>query len=111
VIVALGDISAQVPHLDEVRQVMRDTQQRVREEPGCVSYVFAEALDDPGHFVVMQEWLDHAALERHYRSEAFADYQIAIEPLLVRGTELRISETRQTVRPVADAGERPQLDE
>ncbi|HEV2982054.1 MAG TPA: putative quinol monooxygenase [Solirubrobacteraceae bacterium] len=104
-IVALGDISAKIPRLDEVRRVMRDTQQRVREQRGCVSYAFAEALDDPGHFFVMQEWQDLAALDGHYRSQAFADYQDAIAPLLVRDTDLRVSETAQSVRPVADGGE------
>jgi quinol monooxygenase YgiN len=107
VIVALGDISAQIPRLEDVRQVMRDTQKRVREQPGCVSYAFAEALDDPGHFVVVAEWQDLATLEGHYRSEAFADYQAAIAPLLVRDTDMRISETRQSARPVADTGEDP----
>jgi quinol monooxygenase YgiN len=111
VIVALGDISAQLPRVEEARQVMRETQQRVRAQPGCVSYAFAETLDEPGHFVVVQEWQDQAALEQHYRSQAFADYQAAIEPLLVRDTVLRISQTSQTVRPVADSGEHPQLDE
>jgi quinol monooxygenase YgiN len=105
VIVALGDIYAKIPHLDDARQVMRDTQRRTREQPGCVSYAFAETLDDPGHFVVMQEWRDLAALDGHYSSRAFADYQAAIAPLLVRDTDLRISETRQSVRPLADAGE------
>jgi thioredoxin reductase (NADPH) len=107
VIVALGDISAKIPRLEDVRRVMRDTQQRVREQPGCVSYAFAEALDDPGHFVVVAEWQDLAALEGHYRSEDFADYQAAIAPLLVRDTDMRISETRQSARPVADSGEDP----
>jgi quinol monooxygenase YgiN len=108
VIVALGDIYAKIPCLDDARAVMRDTQQRTREQPGCVSYTFAETLDDPGHFVVMQEWQDLAALEGHYRSQAFADYQAAIAPLLVRDSDLRVSETRQSARPVADAGEDPQ---
>jgi quinol monooxygenase YgiN len=107
VIIALGDISAQIPRLDEVRRVMRDTEQRVREQPGCVSYAFAEALDEPGHFLVVQEWQDLAALDGHYRSQAFADYQAAIAPLLVRDTDLRVSETAQSLRPVADAGADP----
>jgi quinol monooxygenase YgiN len=107
VIVALADISAKIPRLDEVRQVMRDTQQRVREQPGCVSYTFAQTLDDPGHFVLSEEWEDLAALEGHYRSQAFADYQAAIAPLLVRDTDLRVSETRQGLRPVPDGGGDP----
>lgn len=110
-IVALGDVYAQVPHLDEVRQLMRETQARTREQPGCLSYTFAETLDEPGRFIVAQEWEDRAALARHYRSQAFADYQAKVKLLLVRDSELRVSEVQQSVRPVALPGDDPQQDE
>src|SRR5436305_1960318 len=71
-VIALGDIYAQIQRRDEVRELMRATQERMREEPGCAYYAFAETLDDPGHFVVVQEWSDQAALDDHYRSRAFA---------------------------------------
>jgi quinol monooxygenase YgiN len=101
VIIALGDVYAQIPRLEEVRRLMRETQRRTREQPGCLSYTFAETLDDPGHFILAQEWRDRTALEGHYRSEAFADYQAKVKLLLVRDSELRISEVQDSVRPVA----------
>jgi len=69
---------------------MRSTQARVREQPGCIEFVFAEMLDDPGHFVVVQRWRDQTALDEHYRSRAFADYQARIGEHLVRSSELSV---------------------
>ena len=111
VILAAADVYAQIPRLAEVRELMRSTQATVREQPGCISYVFAETLDDPGHFVVVQEWRDREALEEHYRSQAFSDYQDQVKALLVRDSELRINRVEETVRPVASVGEDPQQDE
>src|SRR5215472_13094073 len=89
-LIAVGDIYAQVPRRDEVKALMRATEARVREQPGCVAFAFAERLDDPGHFLVVQQWRDRAALEEHYRSEAFRDYQAGIGEFLVRSSDLRL---------------------
>jgi quinol monooxygenase YgiN len=99
-IIALGDVYAQIQRRREVVEVMRATQAQVREQPGCVSYAFAETLEDPGHVVVVQQWRDQAALDAHYRSEAFARYQARIGALLVRSSELRIFTVTAGLRPV-----------
>jgi quinol monooxygenase YgiN len=99
-IIALGDIYTQIPRREEVRELMRATQARVIEEPGCVSYVFAETLDDPGHFLVVQRWRDQAALDDHYRSRGFADYQTAIGGLLVRTSQLHVHVAGESYTPV-----------
>jgi quinol monooxygenase YgiN len=99
-IIALGDIYAQIPRREEVRELMRATQARVREQPGCLSSAFAETLDDPGHFLVVQQWRDQAALDEHYRSEAFADYQAGIGDQLVRTSELRLYVVQASFTPV-----------
>jgi quinol monooxygenase YgiN len=108
-VIALGDVYAQIPHRDKVSELMRRTQIRVREQPGCESYVFAETLDDPGHFVVLQRWRDQAALDEHYRSPEFADYQAKIGDWLVRTSELRVHHVADTLRPQASAPMDPRL--
>jgi quinol monooxygenase YgiN len=100
VIIALGDIYAQILRREEVRELMRATQQQVRAEAGCISYDFAETLDDPGHFIVVQHWRDRAAFEQHYRSQAFAGYQAAIADQLVRTSELRVHVVSESIQPV-----------
>jgi quinol monooxygenase YgiN len=90
---------------------MRETQEAARRQPGCVSYSFAEALDGPGHFVVVQEWRDQASLEEHYRSETYSDFQAKLELLLLHSSDLRIHLVEKTVRPVESVGDNPQFDE
>jgi quinol monooxygenase YgiN len=102
-IVAVGDIYAQILRREEVRELMLTTQARAREQPGCESFGFAETLDDPGHFMVVQQWRDRSTLDGHYASEVFADYQSQIAPLLVRSSELRIYEVRSSTRPFSSA--------
>lgn len=99
-IIALGDIYAQIPSREEVRELMRITQERVREQPGCTLYVFTERIDDPGHFLVVQQWGDQGALDEHYRSRAFAAYQAGIAHRLVRTSELRVYVVEGSVLPV-----------
>jgi quinol monooxygenase YgiN len=110
-IIALGDIYAQIPHLETVRELMRETQERARQEPGCVSYLFTETLADPGHFVTVQEWRDQPSLDGHYRSETYADFQAKLELLLVHSTDMRIHLVEETIRPVESVGDNPQFDE
>jgi quinol monooxygenase YgiN len=97
-LIALGDIYAQIPRREDVRELMRVTQARAREQPGCVYYEFAETLDDPGHFVVVAQWRDQAALDQHYRSDAFADYQARIGQHLVRTSELSVHAVQTSLR-------------
>jgi quinol monooxygenase YgiN len=100
VLIAIGDIYAQVRRREDVRELMQATQARMREQPGCDYYAFAETLDDPGHFLVLQQWSDRAALDRHYESDAFKSYQSEIAPHLVRSSELSVHEVRSSARPV-----------
>jgi quinol monooxygenase YgiN len=97
-LIALGDVYAQIQRREEVRELMHATQASAREQAGCEYYAFAETLDDPGHFVLVQRWRDEAALAEHYRSRAFADYQARIAPLLVRTSELSLFEARTGAR-------------
>ena len=110
-VIAIGDIYAQIPSREEVVDLMRETQLRARELPGCLAYTFAETLDDPGHFLVVQQWRDSAALDEHYRSEAFASYQARIGALLVRTSELRVHAVGQSFRAVPSPGGDPHLDD
>jgi quinol monooxygenase YgiN len=100
VIVAFADVYAQIAQREAVQEVMLETQTRVREDPGCVSFVFAEVVAEPGHFLLVQEWRDQAALDEHYRSAVFADYQAALGGLLARDSQMRVHVSEEEFRPV-----------
>jgi quinol monooxygenase YgiN len=104
VLLAVGDIYIQIPQRDAAIAVMRQTEQRVREQPGCLSFAFGELVGEPGHFSVVERWRDRPSLDAHYRSSAFAAYQSDITPLLVRDSELEVHVVDEHVRPFrADA--------
>jgi quinol monooxygenase YgiN len=102
-VVVIGDIHALMGRRDELADLLVRTQAAARREPGCVAYAFGDVLGEPGHIVVVQEWRDPAALEDHYRSDAFTTYQQEVGPLLSRPSEIRIHDVQQTVRPERSA--------
>jgi quinol monooxygenase YgiN len=69
-------------------------------EPGCRRYIFAATLADPSRFVALSEWESQDALDAHYRSEAFADFQFGLEGLLARPSELTVYSSASAVRPL-----------
>jgi quinol monooxygenase YgiN len=97
-IVVIADVFAQIPQRASAREAMIVAQQAAREQEGCISFVFAETLDEPGRFLIAERWRDGAALEAHYRSQSFLDYQQAIAPLLVRDSEVGVYSTRDEAR-------------
>ena len=99
-IVAIADVYAQIPQRDAAEQVMLRAQAAARGEDGCVTFAFAQVLGDPGHYLLVARWRDRAAFDAHYASAAFAEYQSAITPLLVRDSELRVDTVQDTVQPV-----------
>jgi quinol monooxygenase YgiN len=101
--VVVGDIYALVARADQLVELLRETQERARSEPGCVAYAFAEVVGDPGHYVVLQQWRDEAALEAHYASSTFRLYQEHVGEFLARPSQVRLHRVAQTVQ-FTDAG-------
>lgn len=58
-------------HLAEVMPLYRELVQRTRREPLCIAYDLFIQQDEPGHFVFIEEWPDHAALDIHIATEHF----------------------------------------
>lgn len=69
-------------------------------EPGCRRYIFAATLTDPSRFVLVSEWETQEALDAHYRSEAFADFQLSLDGLLARPSESTVYSAEASVRPL-----------
>ena len=88
---------------DDLRALMRDTEERVAAEPGCRMYCFAVTLDDADEYVHVQEWADEAAWDAHQRSPAFREYQRALFGLLSRPSDMEVHRGPQPVRPEPSA--------
>jgi quinol monooxygenase YgiN len=85
---------------DHLRALMRDTEARAADEPGCRMYRFAATLDDPDEYVHVQEWESDAAFAAHQRSPAFAEYQRALFDLLARPSDMQVQRGGDRAVPV-----------
>jgi quinol monooxygenase YgiN len=69
-------------------------------ELGCRRYTVAVTLADPSRFVLVSEWESQEALDAHYRSKAFTDFQFGLDGLLARPSELTVYSADNAVRPL-----------
>jgi len=84
---------------DELRALMRTTEQATAQEDGCRLYRFAATLDDPDEYVHVQEWTGEETWTAHQRSPAFRDYQAALFDLLARPSDMQVYRGARTTRP------------
>jgi len=88
---------------DDLRTLMRDTEERVAAEPGCRMYRFAVTLEDADEYVHVQEWAGEDAFDAHQHSPAFRDYQRALFGLLSRPSDMEVHRGPQPVHPEPSA--------
>ena len=84
---------------EELRELMRATEAAVAAEPGCLTYRFAETLDDADEYVHVQEWTGEDEWRAHQRSPAFREYQRSLFDLLARPSDMEVHRGAQTTRP------------
>lgn len=98
-VVAVTLIHGLAGRRQDLRDLMRRTEERVAEEPGCRMYRFSAALEDPDEYVHVQEWAGDREFSDHQRSPAFRDYQHELFDLLARPSDMRVHRALQTTVP------------
>jgi quinol monooxygenase YgiN len=100
VVIAIAEMFGISGRRDELATLLERFERWAAGEPGCRRYTFAAALADPSRFVLVSEWDSEEALDLHYRSEAFSDFQLGLEGLLARPSELSVYSAEGAVRPL-----------
>jgi quinol monooxygenase YgiN len=100
-VLAIGDVFGISGRREELVAALTAAELDAAARPGCVRYAFAATIADPDHFVLVGEWRDRAAMDAHYASEAFAGFQLALDGLLARPSELTAYAVTGSARPVA----------
>jgi quinol monooxygenase YgiN len=98
-LVAITRIHGIAGRREDLRELMRSTEARVADDPGCRLYRFTATLDDPDEYLHVQEWADEASFAAHQRSPAFRDYQRNLFDLLARPSDMRVHRAAETVTP------------
>ncbi|MEA3389484.1 putative quinol monooxygenase [Sphingobium sp. CCH11-B1] len=88
----LGTFRLPADKMDAGRPAMTRMVEASRAEDGCVEYVFAEDVADPGLIHVKERWVDQAALDRHNAAAHMAEWRAAGAALGIGERNLAISE-------------------
>ncbi len=99
-VIAIAEMFGISGRRDELATLLESSERWASGEPGCMRYIFAATLADPSRFVLVSEWESQEALDAHYRSRAFADFQFGLEGLLARPSELTVHSAEGAVRPL-----------
>jgi quinol monooxygenase YgiN len=100
VVVAVAEMFGISGRRDELAALLERFERWAAGEPGCRRYAFAALLADPSRFVLVSEWDGEEALDAHYHSEEFADFQFELDGLLARPSELTVYSGETAVRPL-----------
>jgi quinol monooxygenase YgiN len=98
-VVAVADMYGIAGRRQEMLSTLAESERHAAGQVDCLRYVFAETIAEPDHFVLISEWRNQAALERHYGSEDFAGFQRALNGLLARPSEMTIHTVSGSSRP------------
>ena len=99
-VIAVAEMYGIAGRRDELAALLESFERQAADEPGCRRYVFATTIADPTHFLLVSEWHSEEALDAHYRSAAFTDFQLGLDGLLARPSELTVYSADEGVRPL-----------
>jgi quinol monooxygenase YgiN len=100
-VVAVADMFGIAAAHTELRQLLAEHERASAASAGCRRYTFASTLAEPDHFVLVSEWDDEAAMDAHYASEEYAQFQFSLHGLLARPSTMTVYTVTGEVRPVA----------
>ncbi len=100
VVIAIAEMFGISGRRSELATLLERFERWAGGEPGCRRYTFAATLADPSRFVLVSEWENQEALDTHYRSQPFVDFQLDLDGLLARPSELTVYSAEGAVRPL-----------
>ncbi len=77
-IIVIGRVGCRPEQRETLISLLEEMQSRSRDEEGCLSYGFFEAIDSPNSFIAVEEWASREALERHFAQPHLAEFAAAL---------------------------------
>ena len=74
-ILVIGSVTVQTGRYEEALALSQEHVARSRAEPGCVAHAVHRDTENSNRLVFVEEWLDQASLQQHFKvpaSRAFA---------------------------------------
>ncbi len=77
-LVIAGHVTLDPAKRDAALPAAKEMMAETHKEAGCGAYVFSEDLDQPGRFLIFEEWESQEALDAHFKSPHMAKFQQAM---------------------------------
>jgi quinol monooxygenase YgiN len=100
VVIAVAELFGITGRRDELAGHLERFERWAAGEPGCRRYTFAATLADPSRVVLVSEWDSQEALDAHYQSQEFTEFQLGLDGLLARPSEMTVYSGEDSVRPL-----------
>lgn len=75
--------------LDKGRAALTTMVEESRKESGCIAYSYATDVLDPAKLIIVEKWVDDAALAFHFGTPHMTEFQKALAGLDIQITELK----------------------
>ena len=59
--------------VEEYLLITKELVEKTNQEDGCIKYQLCQNLNDPNHFIMVEEWRDQDALDAHMKTEHFVE--------------------------------------
>jgi quinol monooxygenase YgiN len=92
---------------DAVARAIRELTTQARRQEGCVEYLGAEMLDEPGEFLVVSAWDDESSMRAHYEGADYGRFGTDVTPLLAQPSDTAVYTVSQPTRPIPDLSSEP----
>lgn len=67
----------------------KDLISATRKEEGCINYDLLANIEDENALVMLERWKDNDSLKKHSKTDQFLQFEVAIEPLLAKGVDIK----------------------
>ena len=78
--------------LEEYFVIVKELVEKSNLDPGCVKYELCRDVNDPLHFVMLEDWENQELLDEHLKSAHFLELVPKLGTLAVKPSELTILE-------------------
>jgi len=95
-IVVVARVSTDAERRDEMVRLGQTVAAASREEAGCLNYALYQNTESENDFVMVEEWEDDEALQRHFRTAHIAAFMGALPATLVAPPDVRFHTIEST---------------
>jgi quinol monooxygenase YgiN len=95
-IVVIARVRTDGPRREELIRLGQTVAAASRQEDGCRNYALYEDTESENEFVVVEEWEDDEALQRHFKTPHIAEFMRAMPATLVAPPDVQFHTIKDT---------------